>query len=227
MKSGKDPSEPKTPIQAAAQGAVAGLAATLVLSALSRVLPGLWNERGDQREDRRPQPPQDPDDSAAVREWQARSQSPAAFRPPTEKPVDRRGEPPGVTPAGALTQPQGPGPEGLAEQFAFKVASGLLGSDISTSVRPVGMATHLMYGSLWGVLYGVIQASYRLRPNRFGPLYGLLVYGVGPAFLVPAMKLMRPPREEPPARTSMLIIGHIIYGATLARVFSAQEKRGK
>jgi hypothetical protein len=55
----------------------------------------------------------------------------------------------------------------------------------------------------------------------------MVVYGVGPAFLVPAMKLMRPPREEPPARTSKLILGHIVYGAVLAGVFSAQEGRGE
>jgi hypothetical protein len=225
MKSDQDPSDRMTPVQAAALGAAAGLAATLALSALSRVLPGLWNERGDQQAGGKPNPPEDPNDAAAVREWQERSQSPAAFQPPPEKQVDRRGEAPGVTPAGALTQPQGPGPEGLAEQFAFKIASGLLGSDISASIHPVGMATHLAYGSLWGVLYGMIQASYRLRPGLFGPLYGMVVYGVGPAFLVPAMKLMRPPREEPPARTSMLIFGHLVYGAVLARVFDTQERR--
>ena len=190
------------------------------------MLPGLWNERGDQQAGNKPRPPADPSDAAAVRAWQERSQSPAAFQLPPKKQVDRRGEPPGVTPAGALTQPQGPGPEGLAEQFAFKVASGLIGSDISPSIRQIGMATHLTYGSFWGVLYGMLQASYRLRPGLLGPLYGMVVYGVGPAFLVPAMRLMRPPREELPARTSMLILGHIIYGAVLARVFDAQERRG-
>jgi hypothetical protein len=238
---GQSPQE--TPIRVAARGAAAGMAATLVLSGLSRLLPGLWNERGDPKGHRRrsrwsgqPKLPQDPHDPQAVREWQERSQSPAAYQPPQERqPVNRRGEPPtpcsrlaparasagGTTPAGALALPQGPGPEGLAEQFAFKVASGLFESDISPYMRPVGLATHLAYGSLWGVLYGMIQSSYRLRPGLLGPLYGLVVYGVGPTFLVPAMKLMRPPREGPPERTSMLILGHILYGAALAKVFDA------
>jgi uncharacterized membrane protein YagU involved in acid resistance len=99
-----------------------------------------------------------------------------------------------------------------------------VGSDNSASIRLVGMATHLAYGSLWGVLYGLIQGSYRLRPGRFGPLYGMVVYGVGPAFLVPAMKLMRPPQDEPLARTSKLILGHMVYGAVLAGVFSIEER---
>jgi hypothetical protein len=227
MRPDENEAQQVTPIRVAAQGAAAGLVAALALSALARALPGVWDERADPRADGKPKPPVDPGDSAAVCEWQERSRSPAAFRPPPEKQAERRGEPPGVTPTGALAQPQGPGPEGLAEQFAFKVASGLMGSDISHSVRQVGMATHLAYGSLWGVLYGMIQAGYRLRPGRFGPLYGMVVYGVGPAFLVPAMKLMRPPREEPPARTAMLIFGHIVYGAVLAAVFSCQERGGR
>src|SRR5207248_2526301 len=141
--------------------------------------------------------PQDPHDLQQVRRWQAESQSPAAFQPPRQggNPEGTAG-PPGATPAGALTQPQGPGPEGLAEQFAFKVASGVFDHDISPAVRPVGFATHLAYGSAWGALYGILQASYGLRSGVVGPLYGLVVYGVGPAFLVPAMKIMPSPREE-------------------------------
>ena len=119
----------------------------------------------------------------------------------------------------------GPGPEGLAEQFAFKVASGLFDRDISPAIHPVGFATHLAYGSAWGALYGILQRSCALRPDIFGALYGLLVYGVGPAFLVPAMKIMRSPREEPPARTSMLIFGHLMYGLALAEAFAALERR--
>jgi hypothetical protein len=218
----------KTPVQVAARGAAAGLAATLVLSAFSRILPGLWNERGDPKAGGTPALPEDPNDPEAVREWQAHSQSPAVYRAPEEgKEGERRGEPPAVTPAGALTLPQGPGPEGLAEQFAFKVASGLFERDISLSIRPVGFATHLAYGSLWGVLHGLAQASYRLPPRLFGPIYGILVYGVGPAFLVPAMKLMRPPREEPTERTSMLILGHLLYGSVLAEVFDALQREGR
>jgi hypothetical protein len=221
----------ETPIRVAARGAAAGLAAALVLSALSRLLPGLWDEHGDQRSGDRPNLPENANDPEVGRRWQERSQPSAAsthivgVQPSREgKEGERRGEPAAVTPAGALAQPPGPGPEGLAEQFAFKVASGVFASDISSSVRPVGLATHLAYGSLWGVLFGIVQASYRLRPGLFGPLFGLAVYGVGPAFLVPAMKIMRPPQEEPPERTSLLILGHVVYGAVLAEVFALQRK---
>src|SRR5687768_3416549 len=104
-----------TPIGAAARGAAAGLAATLVLSALSRVMPGLWEERGDQQPRENPTIPENPEDSEQLGRWQAQMQSPAAFQPqPAGKGAERHPGPPGVTPAGALTQPQGTGPEGLA-----------------------------------------------------------------------------------------------------------------
>ena len=214
----------ETPIRALVRGAAAGLAASLVLSSLSRVLPGLWNERG-KANGGKPPLPADPEDPQQVLRWQTESQSPAAFRPPPEAEAPgRSGTAPGITPVGALTIPQGPGPEGLAEQFAFKVAAGGFEQDITHQIRPIGLATHLAYGSAWGALYGILQASYRLPAESFGALYGLVVYSVGPALLVPAMKIMRPPREEPPERTSLLIVGHLVYGVTVAQVFRALHR---
>jgi hypothetical protein len=223
----------ETPVGAAVRGAAAGLAATVLLSALSRFLPGLRAPRGrPERAGERP-PPEDLHDPGQERPRQEGSAASAADRdlpdgspgregmaPPAAR-CDRPGEPPGVTPAGALTQPQAPGPEGLAEQFAFKVASGLFGRDIGPAARPAGVAVHLAYGSVWGMFYGLLQSSYRLPPVPFGMAYGLVVWLVGPAFLLPSMKLMRPPLQEPPVRATMLLAGHVVYGAALAAALEA------
>ena len=80
-------------------------------------------------------------------------------------------------------------------------------------------------GALLGLLYGLLQSSYRLPSGLVGPGYGLAVYGVGPAWLVPAMKIMGSPSEEPPLRTTMLIASHLVYGAAVAEVFQALEGR--
>src|SRR5207247_6199701 len=120
-----------------------------------------------------------------------------------------------------------PGPEGLAEQFAFKVASGVFDRDLTPFVGPTGRAVHLAYGSIWGLLYGLLQSSYPQSPALFGASYGLLVWGVGPAWLVPGMKLMQPPSEEPPLRTAMLLAGHLAYGLAVAATFeSLRNARG-
>lgn len=213
----------ETPLHAACRGATAGMAATALLSVLSRALPGLNNQPAKQKPKSKPQPPQDPSDRRQVEEWQTRSWSPAAYQERQSSPT--QSTLPGITPASALEQPVSPGPEGLAEQFAFKFASGIFDRDISPYVRPAGKAVHLAYGSWWGVLYGLLQASYCRPPLPGGALYGFMVYLVGPAFLVPAMKLLRPPAEEPPLRTAMLIAGHIAYGAALAGVFKRLQRK--
>ena len=84
---------------------------------------------------------------------------------------------------------------------------------------------HLAYGSAWGMLYGLLQATYRRPPAAFGATYGLIVWLVGPAFLVPAMRLMGRPSEEPPARSAALIAGHLAYGVALATAFEALQRQ--
>jgi hypothetical protein len=212
----------QAPILAAVRGAGAGLAATLLLSLLARVMPGMRNTPGgEQRHGSQPPPPPDPFDPGQVQAWQTRSQSPAAFQPPAGTPGEDAGRTPSMTPAGALAEPQAPGPEGLAEQFAFKLAAGLFDRDIAGATRPAGLAVHLAYGTTWGILYGLLRASSRWSPALAGVLYGLVVWLVGPALLVPAMKLMRPLPAEPPLRTAMMITGHVAYGAALAATFEA------
>lgn len=127
--------------------------------------------------------------------------------------------------AQALTLAQSPGPEGLAEQFAFKVAAGIFGQDIGPHVRLAGRLVHLAYGAAWGMLYGLLQATYRRPPAAFGASYGLVVWLVGPAFLVPAMRLMGRPSEEPAERSISLVVGHLVYGVALATAFEALQRQ--
>ena len=127
--------------------------------------------------------------------------------------------------AQALTLSQSPGPEGLAEQFAFKVASGVFGRDISSNSRLAGRVIHAVYGSTWGMLYGLLQASYPRPPAASGTIYGFLVRLIGPAFLVPAKRLMGRPSEEPIARSAALLAGHLAYGLALATTFEALQRK--
>src|SRR4029079_6932562 len=51
-----------------------------------------------------------------------------------------------MSPAMALVQASGPGPEGPAGLFAAKVASGLFGEDLATRTAPWGHAGSLICG---------------------------------------------------------------------------------
>lgn len=216
-----------SPLRALACGAAAGFAASVLMSALARVLPAMDMDPklgDDRRKGPNPPPPEDPFNPAQVREWQQHSQSPAAFGPKAAQLMERRTAPasgPYTAPAAALVQPQAPGPEGLAEQFAYKVASGVFDRDIAPWQRLAGIATHLAYGSAWGAVFGLIQGTWRRAPAPLGALYGVIVYAAGPGLLVPAMKLMKTPGEEPPLRTGVMIAGHVAYGVALAETFAA------
>ena len=172
----------------------------MLLSLLARLLPGMQDMTRQPSETN--EPPDDKFDRRQVEEWQTRGQSPA----------------------GALAQPTAPGPEGLAEQFAFKIASGVFGRDLSPHARAAGIGTHLLYGSTWGALYGLVQGTYHRPPALVGSLFGLLVWLAGPATLVPAMKLMGAPHREPPLRTAMLVGGHVAFGLAVAGAYDLLER---
>src|ERR1051326_7520533 len=179
-----------TPAEAAAYGAFAGLAATALVSVLARVVPGVRSQAFYKSPDRRRQ------------KIEHESEHPAI-----------------VTPAGALAQTRGPGPEGAAGLFGMKVASGLFGRDIARSVRPWGKLVHLAYGSFWGMIYGLSQGRARRNPLASGPAHGFLIWVIGPGFLVPAMKLMQRPGETPVGQKAMNIFGHLLYGVTVGKLF--------
>jgi hypothetical protein len=233
------------PMGAAGRGLVAGVAATLLLSALARVLPGMSNQpdgasKGGQG---KPPPPANPFDRQQVSQWQRQAQSPAAHQQQKQGGEGQGGGNGGsggsgggggqgggaaqVTPAGALAQAQAPGPEGLAAQFAHKLLSGLFGYDISGYEQLAGEAVHFTYGGSWGVLFGLLQSSYRRPPVRFGALYGLIVWLVGPALLVPAMRLLPPPTKDRPARLATMVGGHLVYGLAVAAAFEALEREAE
>jgi hypothetical protein len=46
------------------------------------------------------------------------------------------------------------------------------------------------------------------------------MWAIGPGWLIPAMHLMPPPQNMPQRQNALLLAGHLIYGVTLAHVFS-------
>ena len=96
--------------------------------------------------------------------------------------------------------------------FVQKLATGLFGSSLSTEQQfSAGVAWHLFYGGFWGMLYALLTASIHApRPVR-AFLFGLGVWAVGPAWLVPKMKLMLPPGSQEPRTTALVVVGHLLY----------------
>ncbi|MDP9374242.1 MAG: DUF1440 domain-containing protein [Chloroflexota bacterium] len=119
-------------------------------------------------------------------------------------------------------QVQAPFLDRSTELFAQKVATGLFGASLPGGARQAaGVATHFLYGGFWGAVYGVIQSSLGLPAALHGPLYGLIVWLIGPVTLVPAMGIMPPPQRQG-TRRALLVAGfHVAYGLGLGLTFEA------
>lgn len=185
------------PAQAALYGVAAGLTATVLISGLSRI--GSLRRYAEQSS------------------WRTRTDAFAKDDPDVVSPM---------SPATALVQASGPGPEGPAGLFAAKVASGLFGRDLATRSRLWGRVVHLTYGTLWGVIYGILQTDRRRRTALSGVSHGLFVWAFGPALVVPAMKIMPAPNAARRSENVFVIFAHLVYGLTVAAVFSRLLRRG-
>jgi len=178
-----------TPVQAAVYGAAAGFAATVLMSGLAR-LPGIRQQI---------------DRTSPVERAIAETEGQDNFAP--------------MSPAMALVQASGPGPEGPAGLFAAKVASGLFGRDLGKQTERWGRLVHLIYGSFWGLVYGVCQSDRPRDPVVSGASHGMAVWAVGPGLLVPAMRILPAPSKTPPKQAALGVAAHITYGIALATVF--------
>ncbi|MBI4496906.1 MAG: DUF1440 domain-containing protein [Chloroflexi bacterium] len=106
------------------------------------------------------------------------------------------------------------------EEMVQRVATGVAETRITPEQRQMlGTALHWMYGSFWGMLYGLVQTTLHLPAAFHGALLGMTVWGVGPLSLFPAMKLTPPPTEQTMTRTLLSGVAHLVYGWVTAYTF--------
>ena len=70
---------------------------------------------------------------------------------------------------------------------------------------------HWLYGTSWGVPYGIAAAGGPVPPEVSGPVFGLLVWGAGLAQL-PAVGVAEPPWKRSPASLASEALFHVVYG---------------
>ncbi len=134
----------------------------------------------------------------------------------------------GITAGQALSEGPGmpPNMNRVTATFVQKIATGLFGRSLSPKQQYVaGTAWHLAYGGFWGTVYSLVQSSTRVSRLLLAPIHGLIVWAVGPGWLVPRMKLMLPPTEQRPRLLAMVIAVHVAYGALVALVFHLLRNR--
>jgi uncharacterized membrane protein YagU involved in acid resistance len=103
-----------------------------------------------------------------------------------------------------------------------KLASGVFNRQLSPEAQvALGHGVHWGYGTLWGVIYAIVQASIHLPPLLHGLVLGFIVWLVGPRGLIPAMELApAADRDESVLRLRSLVL-HAVYGWAVSVVFAA------
>jgi uncharacterized membrane protein YagU involved in acid resistance len=82
---------------------------------------------------------------------------------------------------------------------------------------------HWLYGTSWGVAYGV--AARRLRPDPVAGAAGLggAVWATAYAELVP-LGIYKPPWRYPPSELALDLSYHLVYGAGVAAAYATLER---
>jgi hypothetical protein len=77
--------------------------------------------------------------------------------------------------------------------------------------RAAGQAMHWLYGTGWGIPYGIVAVGGPAAPEASGPVFGLLVWSAGLAAL-PALGVAQPPWKRAPASLASEALSHLVYG---------------
>lgn len=110
---------------------------------------------------------------------------------------------------------------------------GLRRSQIPKSVRAgLTALAHLGFGASQGALYALLQdvASRRVSalktPSAItGVPFALAVWAASYAGWIPALDILPKPRNDRPMRPTSMVLAHIAYGVTLARVLRLSRER--
>jgi hypothetical protein len=106
-----------------------------------------------------------------------------------------------------------------------KVATGVFNRELSPELQvALGQGVHWGYGALWGLIYGIVQASIRLPHLLHGVVLGFVVWLIGTRGLVPAMELSPEPDLDRDASRLRSLVLHEVYGLAVAFVFSALSR---
>jgi hypothetical protein len=121
--------------------------------------------------------------------------------------------------------PEGVGkPEGDDVPALHALASrleGLTGRDLGDKAR-VATAIHVLFGAMWGGVYGLVRESFRMPPQ----LFGVLVWALSDNVLLPAFRLAAWPHRYSLREHRYAAQAHVAYGLATAGSYAALRDLG-
>jgi uncharacterized membrane protein YagU involved in acid resistance len=114
-------------------------------------------------------------------------------------------------------------PREIVEAIAVKAGISRHLSEVD--VQNLALAAHFGYAAATGALFGAVAPR---RPSvrvGAGVLFGLGVWTASYLGWLPAAGVHQHPRHDPPARTGLMIGGHLVWGAALGLVMALGRSR--
>jgi hypothetical protein len=105
-----------------------------------------------------------------------------------------------------------------------RVIRGVLGREVPEErTEQLNNAMHWLYGTSWGVVYGIAAGGRKASPLRGGLLFGAVVWGASLVQL-PAMGLSPPVWQMPPSSIAPDLGFHLAYGVGVATAFRVLDR---
>jgi uncharacterized membrane protein YagU involved in acid resistance len=89
----------------------------------------------------------------------------------------------------------------------------------------LSVLAHFGYGTATGTLYAPLARRIPGPPIAGGIAYGLFVWAASYLGLLPALGLLTPATKHPAQRNVLMIVAHIIWGATLGLVLDWLDRQ--
>jgi uncharacterized membrane protein YagU involved in acid resistance len=90
--------------------------------------------------------------------------------------------------------------------------------------KRLATALHYGFGAACGAIYAGLAAPFRLTGPLTGLLFGMVVWTVSYLGWLPALGLFRSPGDQEQRRNLMMVVAHLVWGATLGAIVGAGDR---
>lgn len=87
-------------------------------------------------------------------------------------------------------------------------------------MRAASYANHFAYGAATGAVFGNIARRLPMSPIVSGVTFALGVWTISYFGWLPALKILPPADEHAPRRNAIMILAHVVWGASMGLVLS-------
>lgn len=121
----------------------------------------------------------------------------------------------------AVQKARGGGSSSVPGEVGKRVIEGVFQRPTPEGIEDtLTMPVHVLYGTGWGAVYGLVHSSLRPGQLRHGLVFGTLVWATSLVQL-PAMKLAPPVWQMPPKEIPIDLSYHLVYGLAVAGGWAA------